>query len=65
MNKENNSLLKGRKSYVLFLLISIFFVSESVASPLYSAKTYAQQKEFTVQVNDQTVKEVLASLVST
>lgn len=60
MNKENNSLLKGRKSYVLFLLISIFFVSESVASPLYSAKTYAQQKEFTVQVNDQTVKEVLA-----
>lgn len=60
MNKENNSLLKGRKSYVLFLLISIFFISESVASPLYPAKTYAEQKEFTVQVNDQTVKEVLA-----
>ena len=59
MKKKAIPCHKAGRITSFFLLISIFLLIPSITTPIYAAKTYAQQTVFTLHTSNKTVKEVL------
>ena len=59
MKKKAIPCHKAGRITSFFLLISIFLLIPSVNTPVYAAKTYAQQTVFTLHSSNKTVKEIL------
>lgn len=59
MKKKAIPCHKAGRITSFFLLISIFLLMPSITTPVYAAKTYAQQTVFTLHASNKTVKEVL------
>lgn len=58
MKKKAIPCHKAGRITSFFLLISIFLLMPSITTPVYAAKTYAQQTVFTLHASNKTVKEV-------
>lgn len=59
MKKKAIPCHKAGRITSFFLLISIFLLIPSINTPVYAAKTYAQQTVFTLHSSNKTVKEIL------
>ena len=59
MKKKAIPCHKAGRITSFFLFISIFLLIPSITTPIYAAKTYAQQTVFTLHTSNKTVKEVL------
>lgn len=65
MKKKAIPCHKAGRITFLFLLISIFLLIPSIATPVYAVETYTQQTVFTLHATNKTVKEVFEYIEKT